>query len=174
MDLDLGKTMMVRKAVLKDAQDIYTLINEYAKEGILLPRSLNSIYENIRDFWVCEREGEILGCCALHIVWEDLAEIKSLAVRKDVRNSGIGSLLVEKSLQEAEDLGIKKVFVLTYATGFFGKFNFYEVKKESLPHKVWGECINCVKFPHCDEVAMIFEFSTSNIIKQAQTKGIRS
>lgn len=156
-DLHLGKTMKVRKAVLKDVQDIYTLINEYAKEGILLPRSLNSIYENIRDFWVCEREGEILGCCALHVVWEDLAEIKSLAVKKDVRNSGVGSMLIERCLQEAKELGIKKVFVLTYATDFFGRFNFKEIKKEALPHKVWGECINCVKFPHCDEVAMILE-----------------
>jgi amino-acid N-acetyltransferase len=149
--------MKVRKAILKDAPKLYTLINEYAKEGILLPRSLNSIYEDIRDFWVCEYQEEIVGCSALHIVWEDLAEIKSLAVRKDHRNNGVGSLLVEKCLEEAEELGIKRVFVLTYATDFFAKFNFREVKKETLPHKVWGECINCVKFPQCDEVAMILE-----------------
>jgi amino-acid N-acetyltransferase len=149
--------MKVRKAILKDAPKLYTLINEYAKEGILLPRSLNSIYEDIRDFWVCEYQEEIVGCSALHIVWEDLAEIKSLAVRKDHRNNGVGSLLVEKCLEEAEELGIRRVFVLTYATGFFAKFNFREVKKETLPHKVWGECINCVKFPQCDEVAMILE-----------------
>jgi amino-acid N-acetyltransferase len=149
--------MKVRKAILKDAPKLYTLINEYAKEGILLPRSLNSIYEDIRDFWVCEKQGEIVGCSALHIVWEDLAEIKSLAVRKDHRNNGVGSLLVEKCLEEAEELGIKRVFVLTYATDFFAKFNFREVKKETLPHKVWGECINCVKFPQCDEIAMILE-----------------
>ncbi|MGC8852607.1 MAG: N-acetyltransferase [Hydrogenobacter sp.] len=149
--------MKVRKAILKDAPKLYTLINEYAKEGILLPRSLNSIYEDIRDFWVCEKEDEIIGCCALHIVWEDLAEIKSLAVRKDHRNNGVGSLLVEKCLEEAKQLGIKRVFVLTYATDFFSKFNFREVKKETLPHKVWGECINCVKFPQCDEIAMMVE-----------------
>jgi amino-acid N-acetyltransferase len=149
--------MKVRKAILKDAPKLYTLINEYAKEGILLPRSLNSIYEDIRDFWVCEYQEEIVGCSALHIVWEDLAEIKSLAVRKDHRNNGVGSLLVEKCLEEAEELGIKRVFVLTYATDFFAKFNFREVKKETLPHKVWGECINCVKFPQCDEIAMILE-----------------
>jgi amino-acid N-acetyltransferase len=149
--------MKVRKAILKDAPKLYTLINEYAKEGILLPRSLNSIYEDIRDFWVCEYQEEIVGCSALHIVWEDLAEIKSLAVRKDHRNNGVGSLLVEKCLEEAEELGIRRVFVLTYATDFFAKFNFREVKKETLPHKVWGECINCVKFPQCDEVAMILE-----------------
>lgn len=149
--------MKVRKAILKDVPKLYTLINEYAKEGILLPRSLNSIYEDIRDFWVCEKEREIVGCSALHIVWEDLAEIKSLAVRKDHRNNGVGTLLVEKCLEEAEQLGIKRVFVLTYATDFFSRFNFREVKKETLPHKVWGECINCVKFPQCDEIAMLLE-----------------
>ncbi|SNZ16091.1 N-acetyltransferase [Hydrogenobacter hydrogenophilus] len=149
--------MKVRKAILKDAPKLYTLINEYAKEGILLPRSLNSIYEDIRDFWVCEDEEEVIGCSALHIVWEDLAEIKSLAVRRDHRNNGVGSLLVEKCLEEAKQLGIKRVFVLTYATDFFSRFNFREVKKETLPHKVWGECINCVKFPQCDEIAMILE-----------------
>lgn len=149
--------MKVRKAILKDAPKLYTLINEYAKEGILLPRSLNSIYEDIRDFWVCEDEEEVIGCSALHIVWEDLAEIKSLAVRRDHRNNGVGSLLVEKCLEEAKHLGIKRVFVLTYATDFFSRFNFREVKKEALPHKVWGECINCVKFPQCDEIAMILE-----------------
>ncbi|MGB9873797.1 MAG: N-acetyltransferase [Hydrogenobacter sp.] len=149
--------MKVRKAILKDAPKLYTLINEYAKEGILLPRSLNSIYEDIRDFWVCEDEEEVIGCSALHIVWEDLAEIKSLAVRRDHRNNGVGSLLVEKCLEEAKQLGIKRVFVLTYATDFFKRFNFREVKKETLPHKVWGECINCVKFPQCDEIAMMVE-----------------
>ncbi len=147
--------MKVRKALLRDSASIYALINDYAKDGMLLPRSLNSIYENIRDFWVCERDGEIVGCCALHVVWEDLAEIKSLSVHKDMREMGIGSLLVERCIEEAKNLGVGKVFVLTYATGFFEKFGFHEVKKESLPHKVWGDCINCVKFPSCDETAMV-------------------
>jgi len=146
--------MLIRKAKLKDVPELYNFINEYAKEGTLLPRSLNSLYENIRDFWVCEKDGEIVGCCALHIVWEDLAEIKSLAVKKDYKGMGVGSSLVEACLREAEELGIKKVFVLTYAQGFFSKFNFEEVEKAKLPHKVWGECINCIKFPSCDEIAM--------------------
>lgn len=145
---------MTRKALLKDATDIYRLINHYAKEGLLLPRSLNSIYENIRDFWVFEREGQVLGCAGLHVVWEDLAEIKSLAVREDCRGQGIGLSLVEACLREANELGVKKVFVLTYACGFFSKLGFEEVEKSQLPHKVWRECINCVKFPSCDETAM--------------------
>ncbi len=146
--------MVIRKAKLKDAGEIYNLINQYAKEGILLPRSLNSIYENIRDFWVCEENGRLVGCAALHIVWEDLAEIKSLAVSEEHKGKGIGTMLVEECLKEAEELGVKRVFVLTYAQGFFSKLNFEEVEKMKLPHKVWGECINCVKFPSCDEIAM--------------------
>jgi len=145
---------VIRKAKLKDAGEIYNLINQYAKEGILLPRSLNSIYENIRDFWVCEENGRLVGCAALHIVWEDLAEIKSLAVSEEHKGKGIGTMLVEECLKEAEELGVKRVFVLTYAQGFFSKLNFEEVEKIKLPHKVWGECINCVKFPSCDEIAM--------------------
>ena len=146
--------MLVRKAKLKDVPQIYELINQYAKDGILLPRSLNSLYESIREFWVCEEEGKRIGCASLHIVWEDLAEIKSLAVKKDYRGRGIGTLLVEACLREAKELGVKKVFVLTYAQEFFSKFSFEEVEKSKLPHKVWGECIHCVKFPSCDEVAM--------------------
>ena len=146
--------MVIRKAKLKDAGEIYKLINQYAKEGILLPRSLNSIYENIRDFWVCEENGRLVGCAALHIVWEDLAEIKSLAVSEEYKGKGIGTMLVEACLKEAEELGVKRVFVLTYAHGFFSKLNFEELEKMKLPHKVWGECINCVKFPSCDEIAM--------------------
>ncbi len=146
--------MLLRKALLKDVPALYNLINEYAKEGILLPRSLNSLYEYIRDFWVCEEDGEVLGCVALHIVWEDLAEIKSLAVKKEKRGKGIGSMLVEACLREAKELGVKRVFVLTYAQDFFSKLDFEEVEKSKLPHKVWGECINCVKFPNCDEIAL--------------------
>jgi amino-acid N-acetyltransferase len=149
--------MGLRKAKLKDAVGIYSLINSYAKEGLLLPRSLNSIYENIRDFWVYEEEGQIVGCSALHVVWEDLAEIKSLAVMESMKGRGIGTALVQACLKEAEELGVKRVFVLTYALDFFEKLGFYTISKESLPHKVWGECINCVKFPSCDETAMQVE-----------------
>ncbi len=154
---------MIRKARTSDAVAIYTLINDYAKEGILLPKSLNTIYENIRDFWVYEDNGEIVGCCALHVVWEDLAEIKSLAVKKEHTRRGIGYKLVERCLQEAIELGIKRVFALTYAVSFFEKFGFAVVDKNTLPHKVWGECINCVKFPSCDEVAVSLDLEVGII-----------
>ncbi len=148
---------MVRKAKVSDAQSIYLLINEYAKEGIVLPKSLNAIYENIRDFWVYEEEGKVLGCVALHVVWEDLAEVRSLAVNKAYRGFGIGRKLVEACLREAEEMGIQRVFSLTYAKDFFERFGFAEIDKGELPHKVWGECINCVKFPQCDEIAVMLE-----------------
>ncbi len=160
--------MVIRKAKLKDAGEIYNLINHYAKEGILLPRSLNSIYENIRDFWVCEEGGNLIGCASLHIVWEDLAEIKSLAVSEEHKGKGIGTMLVEECLKEAEELGIKRVFVLTYAQDFFSKLNFEEVEKIKLPHKVWGECINCVKFPSCDEIAMWIDIEKVSLKNDAK------
>ncbi|SMP13839.1 amino-acid N-acetyltransferase [Desulfurobacterium pacificum] len=144
----------VRKALISDAEKIQYLINEYAKQGLMLPRSINSIYENIRDFWVCEENGEVVGTCALTIFWSDLAEIRSLAVAPEHVRKGIGTLLVKKSLEEAKELGIERVFTLTYQVEFFKKLGFKEIDKNSLPHKIWRDCINCVKFPNCDETAM--------------------
>jgi len=144
----------VRKAVMADAEKIQFLINEYAKQGLMLPRSINSIYENIRDFWVCEENGEIVGTCALTVFWNDLAEIRSLAVSPDFTGRGIGTELVKRALEEARSLGIARVFTLTYQVGFFKKLGFREIDKNSLPHKIWRDCINCVKFPNCDETAM--------------------
>ncbi|RMH79972.1 MAG: N-acetyltransferase [Acidobacteria bacterium] len=155
--------MQIRKALVRDAVGIYSLVNIYAKDGILLPRSLNSIYENLRDFWVCYEGDELVGCCALHVVWEDLAEIKSLAVKHGYRGRGIGKALVEACIREAKELGISRVFVLTYAVGFFTRFSFEEVSKDKLPHKVWGECINCVKFPSCDETALLLDLSRVSV-----------
>ncbi|ADC89879.1 GCN5-related N-acetyltransferase [Thermocrinis albus DSM 14484] len=152
--------MFVRKAFVKDAPDIYNLVNLYARDGLLLPRSMSSIYEDIRDFWVCEEEGKLVGCAALHVVWEDLAEIKSLAVAPHMKGKGIGGLLVRACVEEAKQLGIRRVFVLTYAVGFFEKHGFKTIPKDKLPHKVWGECINCIKFPSCDETAMWIELDT--------------
>ncbi len=146
--------MDIRKAKIKDAPFIHELINEYAKDGVLLPRSLSSIYENIRDFFVATDNEKVIGVCALHIVWEDLAEIKSLAVEKNYVKKGIGKALVERCLEEAAYYDIKTVFVLTYQVDFFKKMGFKLIQKETLPHKIWGECINCSKFPSCDEIAM--------------------
>jgi len=144
----------VRKARIKDAERIQFLINEYAKLGLMLPRSIQSIYENIRDFWVYEEDGRVLGACALTIFWGDLAEIRSLAVDPEHTGRGIGTALVKEALREAQEFGIPRVFTLTYQVKFFEKLGFKVIDKERLPHKIWKDCINCVKFPNCDETAM--------------------
>jgi len=157
---------MLRKAKVRDAKEIHSLLNKYAEKGLLLPRSLNSIYENIRDFWVYERDGRVVGCVALHIMWEDLGEIRSLAVKEEFQGEGIGGELVKACILEAWELGLKKVFSLTYVKDFFIRnFGFKEIDKTILPHKVWGECINCVKFPNCDEEAVLLELSLEKVEK---------
>ena len=146
---------MIRKARVKDLKTIQSLINAFAKKDLMLPRSLNELYENIRDFWVAEQDGKVIGCAALHICWDDLAEIKSVAVVTHKQGKGIGRQLVDVCIDEARGLGSRKVFVLTYKPGFFKKFGFRRIKNSALPHKIWAECINCCKFPNCKEVALV-------------------
>lgn len=150
---------MLRKATINEAVKIQELISLEAKRNQVLERSLNYIYENIRDFWVCiEKSAGIVGCCSLHVVgWQSLAEIKSLIVDKNFQKKGIGSDLVKETLQEAKSLGIKKVFALTFSPDFFKKQGFSVIDKNSLPHKVWTECVNCKYFPNCKEEAVIIE-----------------
>jgi amino-acid N-acetyltransferase len=151
---------MLRKAAIDDAKGIYDLLAFWAKKGKLLERSLNYIYEHIRDFWVYTDKGKVCGCCALHIIgWEDLAEVKSLAVAKNYQKRGIGVKLVRQCLEEAKQLGLKNIFALTFVDGFFKKQGFTEVDKKDLPHKIWSDCINCVSFPNCNEKAVIFRFA---------------
>lgn len=150
--------MKIRKATLKDIPQIYKIINDFSSQDLMLPRSLNQLYENIRDFWVCENNGKVYGCCSLHVIWKDLAEIRSLAVIQSEQNKGIGTKLVETALKEAEDLKIEKIFTLTKLIKFFEKFGFKKVSKKALPRKIWSECINCHKFPdYCDEVPLVLE-----------------
>lgn len=148
---------MIRKAQIKDATIIHGLINAYAAADLMMPRSLNEIFENIRDFWVAVNPKEkITGCVSLHIVgWNNLAEIKSLAVDKKWQRKGIGGELIESCLEEAQELQIGSVFALSYKPKFFKKFGFRVISKSKLPHKVWAECCNCPKFPNCGEIALI-------------------
>lgn len=148
---------MIEKARIEDAPQILELVSYYAEQELLLPRSLYNIFNFLRDFHVC-REGErVVGCAALHISWHGLAEVRSLAVSPDACRRGIGTRLVENCLEEARQLGVKRVFVLTYVVDFFTRFGFAECDKHELPHKVWDDCINCPKFPDCQEVAMILD-----------------
>jgi amino-acid N-acetyltransferase len=146
---------MLRKAQIKDIKQIQALINVFAKQDLMLPRSLNELYENIRDFWVALENGKIIGCCALHISWDDLAEVKSLAVARAFQGKGLGKELVSACLGEARTMGAKKIFVLTYKPNFFKQFGFKKIRNSQLPHKIWAECINCCKFPNCQEVALL-------------------
>ncbi len=146
---------MLRKARVADVKEIHKLINFFARQDVMLARSLNELYENLRDYWVIERSRRVIACCALHVSWEELAEIKSLAVDMKHQRSGLGSMLVKSCLEEAVKLGAKRVFALTYKPQFFKKLGFRMIKHSDLPHKVWAECIHCPKFPNCQEVALI-------------------
>lgn len=148
---------MIRKAKISDVKDVQKLLTSFASRGEMLSRSLSELYDSLRDFYIYEEEGRVLGTSALHIVWEDLAEVRSVAVAEDAGRRGIGSQVVGACLKEARELGLKRLFCLTYKPDFFAKFGFVVVDKSELPHKVWGDCIKCVKFPDCDEIAMILD-----------------
>jgi amino-acid N-acetyltransferase len=148
---------LIRKARITDVREMARLIEEFAKEGVMLHRPLTDLYDNIRDFYIYEEEGHIQGACALHVCWEDIGEIKSLAVRGEAAGRGIGRRLVEACIEEARELALPKLFALTYQPAFFAKMCFKEIDKGILPHKVWGECVKCFKFPDCDEIAVMRE-----------------
>ncbi len=151
-------TYKAEKATIHDAAQIHKLINSFANKGEVLPRSLSEIYENIRDYFVVRQDEKVIACAALHVNWEDLAEVKSLAVTREYQNKGIGDMMVDACLKEANELGITTIFCLTYAPDFFAKCGFALAEKKELPHKVWGECYRCPKFPDCDESALIYRF----------------
>ncbi|MGI5901383.1 MAG: N-acetyltransferase [Desulfitobacteriia bacterium] len=146
-----------RYARLSDVEEILELINSFAAKGIMLPRSRSSLYESIREFVVAISQGKIIGTGSLHIVWNDLAEIRTLAIDERYQGQGVGRKIVEILLEEAVELQCPRVFTLTYQVDFFQRLGFRLVNKEDMPHKVWKECINCVKFPNCDENAMVLD-----------------
>lgn len=149
---------MIRKAKISDVNNIHAILTHFASKNLLLPRSRSELYDQLRDFAIYEDEkGEFAGCVALHIIWDDLAEIRSLAVYEEFQGKGVGRKLVECAVSEAIALGIYKVFTLTYQPVFFEKIGFNRVDKSVLPHKVWSDCLKCPKFPDCDEIALLME-----------------
>ncbi len=150
---------VVRKATLQDASGIRQLIQHYAERRFLLPRTLSQVSENIRDFFVCEKDGQIVGCGALHL-WSELAEIRSLAVAEAEWRRGIGAALVRACLEEARVLSATKVFVLTYQPEFFERHGFHRVSKQSFPQKIWADCVTCAEFPNCTEVALTLDLAS--------------
>lgn len=154
-----NSSIKIEKAKISDVPRIHKLINIFAGRGEMLARSLSEIYENIRDFFVVKEGKKVVGCAALHVMWSDLAEIKSVAVDGEQQKQGIGNKLVAACLDEARELGIATVFCLTYKPKFFEKLGLNEVDKMSLPQKIWTECYRCPKFPNCDETAMTIKLA---------------
>ena len=150
---------MIRKAKLQDVPQIIQLVNYYAQKDIMLGISKGQTYSKIREFFVVEKDKKITACGALHIYWDQLAEIRSLAVHEDYLGNGLGKNIVEALLNDAQDLGVGNVFTLTLKPVFFEKLGFAIIEKEKLPHKIWQDCMNCPKFPHCDEIALILSLS---------------
>lgn len=150
--------VLVRKARLGDVKGIHALLMLWSKQGMLLPRPLTKLYTHVRDFSViCTIENGVetlRGCCALSIFWDDLAEIRSIAVDPAFMGQGFGRQLMDATLAEAKELGLTRLFALTYQEAFFARMGFSVVGKEELPQKVWTDCINCPKFPDCDEIAV--------------------
>ena len=150
---------LIRKAGVLDVKPIHDLLMGYADKGLLLPRPFSDLYGRVRDFFVLAPRlpGPARGCCALSVVWEDIAEIRSLAISLEEQKKGWGQGLVRACLDEAASLGLDRVFILTYETKFFERFGFSQVSKDVLPQKVWADCLNCPKFPDCDETAMLMK-----------------
>ncbi len=153
-----GKPGLIRKARLADVGAMHRIINHYAQQQLMLPKTHLQLYENLRDYTVAadaSNPESVLGCGALHLYWENLAEIRALAIQPGVTSSGLGTLLVDSLLHEARDYGLDQVFVFTYAPTFFSKFGFIQVETRSMPLKVYNECFHCPKFNTCDELAMV-------------------
>ena len=150
---------ILRKATIADVKRIHKLLMDCAHKRLLLPRSFNELYSHLRDFVVAqERDSDlVVGCCALTITWEELAEVRSLVVIDQAQGQGLGRQLVEFCVSDALTFGIYKVFTLTYQVQFFQKLGFSEVSKDILPQKVWADCLKCPQFPECDEIAMMIE-----------------
>ena len=147
--------MEIRNAKISDAVGIHELVNYYAELDRMLFRSMADIYENLQTFIVAELEGKVVGCCAMEIIWSDLAEIKSLAVKEDLKGIGIGRKIVEAAVKKASDIGVLRIFALTLEPDFFVKLGFEIVEKDTLPMKVWSDCARCSKQQNCDEIAVI-------------------
>ncbi len=151
----IAGTGRLRRARTGDVLAMQQIINGFADRDAMLHRSLSQLYENIRDFFVIEEAGKIVGCAALHVNWRDLAELKSLAVEDEAQGRGYGRALIEACLVEAEEIGIARVFALTYVPKLFAKTGFQIVDRSVLPRKVWTECVYCPKFPDCGEIAVM-------------------
>lgn len=161
---------MIRKAAIEDAASIHQLVNSFARRGEMLARSLSEIYENIREYYVAIERGKVVGVTGLHVNWEDLAEIKSVAVAAGHRGKGLGRQLVEACIQEGLGLGIRKFYLLTYIPAYFRSLGFKPIDRNTLPHKVWNECLKCPTFPNCTEKAMMMRLTSTTKVTKSRTR----
>ena len=153
----MRETVNIRSAAIHDVPEIHDLLEVYANQGNLLPRSMSELYRHLRDFFVVEADGRVVGCGALEIFTEDLGEVRSLVVADAHKRHGHGRQLVERVIGEARAIGLKRLMALTYVPDFFHKLGFRTVPKETLPEKVWSVCIKCYKFNNCDETAVLLD-----------------
>ena len=153
--------MEIRAARMGDIAAMADLINYHAERGRMLHRSQSYLYERVWNFSVCQMDGCVVGCCALEPVWGDLGELKSLAVREDLRGQGIGRKLIEQSLCAGRNIDIKRLFCLTREPEFFENMGFTRLERDQLPHKVWSDCVNCPVKDNCDEIALQLEIQLS-------------
>jgi amino-acid N-acetyltransferase len=163
------RQIVLQKAQIRDVQEILALINGYAAAELMLPRGPQYLYENIRDFVIAsdrkvpvysmletrELLHLIVGCGSLHVLWDDMAEIRALAIHPDYKHLGLGSKLVDFMIIEAKKLGIKRLYTFTLTEDFFKPLGFKRQKRDELPPKMWGECSRCPKYFKCDEVGMV-------------------
>ena len=163
---EAAEVACLRRAKTGDVPAMQQIINGFADGGAMLHRSLSQLYENIRDFFVVEEAGRIVGCAALHVTWRDLAELKSLAVVEGSQGRGYGRDLIEACLLEAETIGISRVFALTYVPELFVKVAFQVVDRSVLPRKVWTECVYCPKFPDCGEIAVMRGIGGADLVPE--------
>lgn len=148
---------LLRRARVADVLGMQRVINRFAERDEMLPRALHELYENIRDFFVIEDDGEIVGCAAVHVNWANLAEVKSVAVAAHCQRKGYGRQLITACIEDARTLGVSTLFCLTYQPEFFKSLGFQLSDRSSLPRKVWSECVRCPKFSNCTEIAMTMQ-----------------
>ena len=153
----------IRRAHVTEVISIKKLIDRQAEKNLMLPRPLNEIYQNMRDFFVYFKDEKVVGCVALHIVWNDLAEVRSLACEEEYRGEGVGRQLVDRAIEDARELSIPCIFALTYVPEFFEKMGFHRIDKSELPHQVWADCVKCPKFPDCGEIPLKLELESKGV-----------
>ena len=165
------RQIVIQKAQVRDVEEILELVNAYAAMNLLLPRGPQYMYENIRDFVIaCDSNVPVysvtetrevlhlvVACGSLHVLWEDIAEIRAVAIHPDYQHLGLGSKLIEVMKEEAKQLGIRHLYTFTLTENFFKTLGFRVQDRSELPPKVWGECSRCPKYFHCDEVGMVLD-----------------